>query len=130
VGRPIVPGSFRIDDAAPFFPFPDGLSTMSPYTARAQALGSFIATLALGVLAIVLGISHHEAWVVVPAIIGIAGSASLVASCTRWYRREGRSRDGVFPGWWRRWGVWMLVLIGIPTWVAVAGMAIGLQRHR
>lgn len=98
--------------------------------AQAQAIGWFCGAVALGVLACGIGVAKHSEWLIIPAVLGVMMSGVVVRDCHRWYKRDGKQPSDGFRAWWPRRGVWLLLSSGIPTWVAVGGMAFALrQKH-
>jgi hypothetical protein len=89
------------------------------------ALGFFSSSIVLGVASSLGSAQNHEAWPVIPALIGIALSGVMIVRVYHWFKESSPLPDD----WFRRRGLWQCMVCQVPTWVSVAGCALALHTH-
>jgi hypothetical protein len=96
----------------------------------AQAGGFWAAAMVIGTVAAVLGLTHHEAWVVVPAGAGAAVDSVALAMTWRRYRRYGGRLTAAMAAWWLKRGIWLMFGGSLAAWAAGAVAVLALTHHR
>jgi len=95
-----------------------------------QAWGFFLAGVGLGAFAVAIGLSHNASWVVIPAAIGVVAAGMSLTTTMRRCRMDTDMPDSSLKLWWARRGLWLMMGSNLPIYVAIAGAAVALNRHR
>jgi len=90
-------------------------------TILGQAWGGGLAAGCLGVVAAVLGVAHHETWVVVPAVLGLFTAGWALLTVRRHYRKASGTLTPELARWWKERGLWLVLVGTAPTYVALVG---------
>lgn len=98
------------------------------FVAVTQASGFASGALFIGVVAIVMGYTNNAAWVLVPALLGMAASCLAWRYTYRRYREMTPDSAKRLLLWWRSRGLWLVLACSVPVYVAVAGAALSMNR--
>lgn len=91
-----------------------------------QVVGFVLGSSTICIVAAVIGVTHGGSWVALVAALGIVVSSSMAA---RTGQRCRALRVDATSSWWRRRGIWLMVLSAVPAWVSIGCAAVVLHTH-
>lgn len=91
-------------------------SGTSPKQALGQAIGLLVGEVVIGVIATVLGVLNHVAWVLVLVLVGVGLNVSVFAAFVLRFRDDAAAA----LRWWGPRGLLAMMAASIPTYVALA----------
>ena len=95
-------------------------SSASPHSALYTTAGWLVANIMLAVLASIIGVHRHAAWLLAPSVAAVVLGAGVLARVLGWYRSVGPTGSAEFAAWWKGRGVWLLAASSLPVWAALA----------